>query len=314
VGNFPILWTEWNGEYRDAIRDFWRSQLPVSEFAQRFTGSADLYQDDGRRPVASINFVTAHDGFTLNDLVSYSEKHNDANLEGNRDGTNDNRSWNCGAEGPTDDPEILALRERQKRNLLATLLLSQGVPMLLGGDEMGRTQQGNNNAWCQDNELSWFDWDSADPDLQDFTRRLIELRLTEPVFRRQDFFVGDEVVGSGLPDVVWLRPDGDDMTDEDWQREDAHALGVFLNGREIPAQDRNGNPIRGASFLIFFNAHHEPIEFCVTPRLGKTWRRELATGDEDALPNELDPGSTVIVESRSVLVLRREGGNGRADS
>jgi glycogen operon protein len=314
VGNFPILWTEWNGEYRDAIRDFWRAQRPVSEFAQRFTGSADLYQDDGRRPAASINFVTAHDGFTLNDLVSYNEKHNEANLEDNRDGTDDNRSWNCGAEGPTDDPEILALRARQQRNFLTTLLLSQGVPMLLGGDEMARTQQGNNNAWCQDNEISWFDWESADPELQEFTRRLIELRQSEPVFRRQDFFVGDEVVGSGLPDVVWLRPDGEDMTEDDWQREDAHSLGVFLNGREIPTHDRNGNQIRGASFLIFFNAHYEPIDFCITPRLGETWKLELATGDESALADTFAPGSTIGVEGRSVLVLRREGGNGRPDA
>jgi isoamylase len=314
VGNFPILWTEWNGEYRDAIRDFWRAQRPASEFAQRFTGSADLYQDDGRRPAASINFVTAHDGFTLHDLVSYNEKHNEANLEDNRDGTDENRSWNCGAEGPTDDPAILALRDRQKRNLLTTLLLSQGVPMLLGGDELGRTQQGNNNAWCQDNEISWFDWEGADPELQAFTRRVIELRQTEPVFRRQDFFVGDEVVGSGLPDVVWVRPDGQDMTEEDWQREDAHSLGVFLNGQEIATHDRDGNPIRGASFLIFFNAHFEPIDFCVPPRLGRTWKLELATGEEDSLPREVDPGQTLTVEQRSILVLRREGGNGRAEA
>ncbi|HET9719288.1 MAG TPA: glycogen debranching protein GlgX [Solirubrobacteraceae bacterium] len=314
VGNFPILWTEWNGEYRDAIRDFWRADTPVSEFAQRFTGSADLYQDDGRRPAASINFVTAHDGFTLHDLVSYNEKHNEANLEENRDGTDDNRSWNCGAEGPTDDPQVLALRARQKRNFLTTLLLSQGVPMLLGGDEMGRTQQGNNNAWCQDNEISWFDWGSPDPELQEFTRRMIELRQSEPVFRRQDFFVGDEVVGSGLPDVVWLRPDGGDMTEEDWQREDAHSLGVFLNGREIPTQDRDGNPIRGASFVIFFNAHHEVIEFCVAPRLGRAWTLELATGDAGALPGEFEPGATVPVEARSIVILRRRGGNGRSEN
>ncbi len=314
VGNFPILWTEWNGEYRDAIRDFWRSQRPASEFAQRFTGSADLYQDDGRRPAASINFVTAHDGFTLRDLVSYNEKHNEANLEDNRDGTDDNRSWNCGVEGPTDDPEILELRARQQRNFMTTLLLSQGVPMLLGGDEMGRTQGGNNNAWCQDNEISWFDWASADPELQEFTRRVIELRQSEPVFRRQDFFVGDEVVGSGLPDVVWLRPDGEDMTASDWEREDAHSLSVFLNGREIPTHDRDGNPIRGASFLIFFNAHYEPIDFCVAPRLGEAWKLELTTGDHAALPAESEPGSTVSVEARSIVVLRREGGNGRTDT
>jgi isoamylase len=311
VGNFPILWTEWNGEYRDAIRDFWRAQAPASEFARRFTGSADLYQDDGRRPAASINFVTAHDGFTLHDLVSYNEKHNEANLEDNRDGTDDNRSWNCGAEGPADDPGIRALRDRQKRNFLTTMLLSQGVPMLLGGDELGRTQSGNNNAWCQDNEISWFDWESVDPELQEFTRRVIELRQNEPVFRRQDFFVGDEVVGSGLPDVVWVRPDGGDMTEEDWQREDAHSLGVFLNGREIASHDRDGNPIRGASFLIFFNAHYEPIDFCVPPRLGTTWKPELATGGVESLSGEVDPGDVVSVQERSIFVLRRKGGNGR---
>jgi glycogen operon protein len=314
VGNFPILWTEWNGEYRDAIRDFWRAKRPASEFARRFTGSADLYQDDGRRPAASINFVTAHDGFTLHDLVSFNDKHNEANLEDNRDGTDENRSWNCGAEGPTDDPGIVALRNRQKRNFLTTLLLSQGVPMLLGGDEMGRTQAGNNNAWCQDNEISWFDWEGSDPELQEFTRRIIELRQTEPVFRRQDFFVGGEVVGSGLPDVVWVRPDGEDMTQEDWQRDDAHSLGVFLNGQEIATHDRNGNPIRGASFLIFFNAHYEPIDFCVPPRLGTTWKLELATGDEDSLSGDVDPGEVVSVEERSILVLRREGGNGRPET
>jgi glycogen operon protein len=314
VGNFPILWTEWNGEYRDAIRDFWRAKRPASEFARRFTGSADLYQDDGRRPAASINFVTAHDGFTLHDLVSFNDKHNEANLEDNRDGTDENRSWNCGAEGPTDDPGIVALRNRQKRNFLTTLLLSQGVPMLLGGDEMGRTQAGNNNAWCQDNEISWFDWEGSDPELQEFTRRIIELRQTEPVFRRQDFFVGGEVVGSGLPDVVWVRPDGEDMTQEDWQRDDAHSLGVFLNGQEIASHDRNGNPIRGASFLIFFNAHYEPIDFCVPPRLGTTWKLELATGDEDSLSGDVDPGEVVSVEERSILVLRREGGNGRPET
>jgi glycogen operon protein len=314
VGNFPILWTEWNGEYRDAIRDFWRAERPASEFAQRFTGSADLYQDDGRRPVASINFITAHDGFTLSDLVSYNEKHNEANLEDNRDGTDDNRSWNCGEEGPTDDADVLALRARQKRNFLTTLMLSQGVPMLLGGDEMGRSQQGNNNAWCQDNEISWFDWGSADPELQEFTRRLIELRLSEPVFRRQDFFVGDEVVGSGLPDVIWLRPDGEDMTDGDWQREDAHSLGVFLNGREIPAHDRRGNPIRGASFLICFNAYHEPLDFLVAPRLGRAWTVELSTADDAVAPDAVEPGATVSVQGRSILVLRRRTGNGRTPS
>ncbi len=304
VGNFPILWTEWNGEYRDSIRDFWRGDTAVAEFAQRFTGSADLYQADGRRPVASINFITAHDGFTLADLVAYNEKHNEANGEDNRDGTDDNRSWNCGAEGPTDDADILALRARQQRNFIVTLMLSQGVPMLLGGDEFGRSQDGNNNAWCQDNELSWFDWETADRDLQRFAERVIELRQTEPVFRRQDFFVGDEVVGSGLPDVVWLRPDSGEMQDEDWERGDAHALGVFLNGREIPTHDREGRPIRGSSFLVLFNAHWEPITFTIPRDLAKRWAVEIDTGRGDEAEGEYAAGESVEVLDRSLVVLR----------
>ncbi len=305
VGNFPILWTEWNGEYRDAIRDFWRGETAVAEFAQRFTGSADLYQDDGRRPAASINFITAHDGFTLADLVSYNEKHNEANLEDNRDGTDDNRSWNCGAEGPTDDPGILALRARQQRNFIATLMLSQGVPMLLGGDEFGRSQQGNNNAWCQDNELSWFDWSKADSELQEFARKVIELRQSEPVFRRQDFLVGDEVQGSGLPDVVWLRPDGEEMSQEDWDRGDAHALAVFLNGQEISTNDREGRPIRGSSFLIFFNAHYEPLEFTLPALVGDSWRLLIDTGDDDAVGAGFQAGEQIEVRDRALVVLRR---------
>jgi isoamylase len=304
VGNFPILWTEWNGEYRDAIRDFWRGDTAVAEFAQRFTGSADLYQADGRRPVASINFITAHDGFTLADLVAYNEKHNDANGEDNRDGTDDNRAWNCGAEGPTDDPAILALRARQQRNFIATLMLSQGVPMLLGGDEFGRSQNGNNNAWCQDNELSWFDWESADRELQSFAERVIELRQTEPVFRRQDFFVGDEVVGSGLPDVVWLRPDSGEMQEEDWERGDGRALGVFLNGREIPTHDRDGHPIRGSSFLVLFNAFWEPITFTIPEHLAKRWGVEINTGRGDDAEGEYAAGDSLEVLDRSLVVLR----------
>jgi len=306
VGNFPVLWTEWNGEYRDAIRDFWRGETPVSEFAQRFTGSADLYASDGRRPVASINFITAHDGFTLRDLVSYNEKHNETNLEDNQDGTDDNRSWNCGAEGDTQDPEILALRARQQRNFLITLMLSQGVPMLLGGDEFGRSQQGNNNAWCQDNELSWFDWNAVDSDLQDFTRRLIYLRQSEPVFRRRDFLLGEDARDSGLPDVMWLRPDGEEMTDQDWERQDAHALGVFLNGEEIPHHDRDGNPIEGASFLILFNAHHEPLPFTIASALGEDWKTELSSAEpENTDAGVHHAGGELSVPSRSVVVLRR---------
>jgi isoamylase len=305
VGNFPILWSEWNGEYRDTIRDFWRGEASVADFAQRFTGSADLYESDGRRPGASINFITAHDGFTLADLVSYNEKHNDANLEDNRDGADDNRSWNCGAEGPATDAAIVALRARQQRNFLTTLMLSQGVPMLLGGDEFGRTQHGNNNAWCQDNEISWLDWDNVDHDLQEFARRLIALRQTEPVFRRRDFFVGDEVVGSGLPDLIWLRPDGEGMTDEDWQRDDAHALAVFLNGEEIPTHDRDGNPITGDSFLIFFNAHYEAITFTVPRELGQRWTVEIVTDPGGTRKRALAAGRTIKVTERSAVVLRR---------
>ena len=245
VGNFPILWTEWNGEYRDDIRDFWRGEDGGGRVRAALHRLGRPLP--GRRPPAGRLDQLHHRPRRLHpaDLVSYNEKHNEANLEDNRDGTDDNRSWNCGAEGPTDDPEVLALRARQQRNFLVTLLLSQGVPMLLGGDEFGRTQGGNNNAWCQDNELSWFDWTRFDARLQEFTRRVIALRQTEPVFRRGDFFVGDEVDGSGLPDVMWLRPDGGEMEQEDWDRGDAHALGVFLNGREIATHDRDGRPDPG---------------------------------------------------------------------
>ena len=234
VGNFPVLWTEWNGLYRDVVRDFWRGQARIGDFTDRFAGSADLYQRDGRRPFASINFVTAHDGFTLADLVSYNEKHNEANLEDNRDGTDDNRSWNCGVEGPTDDPEVNALRARQQRNFIATLMLSQGVPMLLGGDEIGRTQHGNNNAYCQDNEISWYHWDLG-PDreaLHDFTARMIELRDRHPVFRRTTFFAG-EPDENGLADVFWFRPDGRRMARREWDAPGDGRLGVFLNGNAL---------------------------------------------------------------------------------
>jgi len=279
VGEFPVLWSEWNGEYRDDVRDFWRGELGVAAFAQRFAGSADLY-DDGRHPGASVNFLTAHDGFTLRDLVSYNDKHNEANQEDNQDGANDNRSWNCGAEGETDDPEVLALRARQQRNLLATLILSQGVPMLLGGDEAGRTQGGNNNAWCQDNEISWMDWEAVDEELVEFTRALLALRRDEPVLARRSFL--------GEPDVAWLRPDGPPMSDEDWAREDAHALGAFLAG------DR--------SLLILFNAHHEGVEFTIDPQLGRSWELVLATDEE---PGEA--AASVILPGRCVRVLREAG-------
>jgi isoamylase len=259
VGNFPPLWSEWNGKYRDSIRDYWRqSGAAIGELAERLTGSSDLYEATGRRPFASINFVTCHDGFTLVDLVSYNEKHNNANGEDNRDGTDDNRSWNCGEEGPTDDLVVAALRYQQARNFLATLFLSQGVPMLLGGDEIGRTQSGNNNAYCQDNEISWYDWSRVDQELLAWTRALITLRRQHPVFRRRRFFQGRPVRGprrdDRLPDIAWFRPDGEEMTDKDWEVGYAKSLGVFLNGSAIPDPDPHGRPVVDDSFFLIFNS------------------------------------------------------------
>jgi len=311
VGNFPVLWTEWNGLYRDEMRDYWRGQTDgVSGFASRLTGSSDLYQSDGRRPFASINFVTAHDGFTLNDLVSYNEKHNEANLEDNRDGTDDNRSWNCGVEGATDDPEIIALRERQKRNFLATLILSQGVPMLVGGDEMGRTQGGNNNGYCQDNEISWFDWelDERQVALLDFTRRLIQLRRAHPVFHRRDFFGGESPDGSGLPDLRWFRADGREMSRKDWRRSDLRALGVFLNGEEIPSPNAVGEPVVDESFVMLINGGHEGQLFRLPARrFGNRWRQVISTAEPEAPDGWRSwPARTdVTLEARSLVVLRR---------
>jgi glycogen operon protein len=305
VGNFPVLWAEWNGIYRDTMRDFWRGRANVADFASRFTGSSDLYQSDGRTPSASINFITAHDGFTLRDLVSYNEKHNAANGEGNKDGTDDNRSWNCGVEGPADDPAIKALRARQQRNFLTTLLLSQGVPMILGGDEWGRTQSGNNNAWCQDNEISWFDWASADGELVAFVQRLILLRREHAVFRRSAFLTGREVRGSGLPDVWWFRPDGRRMTQRDWRREDARTLGVFLNGAEIPSRTATGEEIVDDSFLVLFNAHFEAVTFTLpTRRFGARWSVELATGEGVSVGVILGRAD-VVLQDRSLMLLRR---------
>jgi glycogen operon protein len=311
VGNFPVLWSEWNGMYRDTMRDFWRAQASVADFASRITGSSDLYESDGRHPFASINFVTAHDGFTLADLVSYNEKHNEANLEDNRDGTDDNRSWNCGVEGATDDPEINALRLRQQRNFLATLLLSQGTPMLLGGDEFGRSQGGNNNAWCQDSEISWFHWDLLDHqrEQQEFTRRLIALRREHPVFRRRQFLHGIEEEGSGLPDVWWFRTDGRRMTKTDWEKPDGHQLGMFLNGEEIAAPDRRGNRVVDDSFLLLFNAHFEDAEFTLPPaRFGAEWCCDLRTDEPACDPDQrFAAGEPFFVTSRSLVLLRRTG-------
>ncbi|HEX6723690.1 MAG TPA: glycogen debranching protein GlgX, partial [Gaiella sp.] len=312
VGNFPILWSEWNGMYRDTMRDFWRGHTAVAEFARRFTGSSDLYQSDGRHPSASVNFVTCHDGFTLRDLVSYDRKHNDANGEGNRDGTDDNRSWNCGLEGETDDPEVNELRDRQTRNFLATLLLSQGTPMLLAGDEIRRTQRGNNNAYCQDNELSWVDWDvdGRAHGIRDFTRRLLRLRAEHPVFRRAAFLTGEERQGSGAPDVWWFRPDGRRMTLADWARGDAFALGAFLNGAEIPTHTDEGEPIADESFIVLFNAWREPVTFVLPPaRFGRRWAHELCTAEPDLAPNgtTLRARDAVPVRERALRVLRRVG-------
>ncbi len=304
VGNFPVLWAEWNGKYRDSVRDFWRMEGNVGEFAQRFTGSADLYQSNGRDPFASINFVTAHDGFTLRDLVSYNEKHNEANGEDNQDGTDDNRSWNMGAEGETDDEGVLAVRARQQRNFLATMLLSQGVPMLLGGDEWGRSQGGNNNAWCQDNEISWFDWESADEELLEFTRRVIRLRAEHPVFRRSSFLSGTTEQGSGLPDVWWFRPDGRRMTLRDWQKQETRTLGVFLNGHEIQERTAHGEPIEDDSFLLLLNSHSDAVVFTLpTRRFGLHWQVDLATGD--APEGRLGARALVPVEAHSLILLRR---------
>jgi len=318
VGNFPPLWTEWNGRYRDAVRDFWRGQpATLGDFASRLTGSSDLYQDDGRRPLASINFVTAHDGFTLADLVAYNDKHNEANGEGNADGESHNRSWNSGAEGPTDDPAVLALRARQQRNFLATLMLSQGVPMLLHGDEMGRTQGGNNNAYCQDNETSWVDWELAGSNaaLLDFTRRLIRVRRRHPVFRRRRFFHGNPARGaeSEVGDIAWLTPSGRHMTDDDWAAGYAKAVAVFLNGEAIIEPDARGERIVDESFLLLFNASEDELEFTLPDGVyGHGWILVLSTGDDEVggsrqlpAPPVLPPGVGVRVADRSISVLKR---------
>ncbi|MFF1547084.1 glycogen debranching protein GlgX [Streptomyces sp. NPDC058291] len=313
VGNFPPLWSEWNGRYRDAVRDFWRAEPgSLGEFASRLTGSSDLYAHSRRRPRASVNFVTAHDGFTLRDLVSYNDKHNEANGEDNQDGESDNRSWNCGVEGPTERPAVLALRARQQRNLLATLLLSQGIPMLSHGDELGRTQLGNNNAYCQDNEVSWIDWRSADEqrELTDFCRRLGALRAAHPVLRRRRFFRGETVTSAGqpLPDLVWLRPDADEMRARDWQRSDAHSVGVFLNGDAIAEPDPRGRPVVDDSFLLLFNGFWEPVVFRLPDaRHGARWTVCVDTAEPDGAldESEFKADAEVTLEPRSLLVLSR---------
>jgi isoamylase len=308
VGNFPPQWSEWNGMYRDTMRDYWRGKpATLPEFASRFTGSSDLYQSDSRRPNASINFITAHDGFTLADLVAHNDKHNEANGEDNRDGTDDNRSWNSGAEGETDDLEVLARRARRTRSLLTTLLLSQGVPMLSGGDEIGRTQHGNNNAYCQDNELSWFRWDEADDDLLAFTRAVIELRHQHPVFRRRRWFQGQPLHGAETTDIGWLTPDGDEMDDDDWDAGFARSLQVFLNGQGIASPDDRGNKVLDDSFLILFNAHHEPLSFTLPPEAwGGAWEVVLDADQPttDGIDEVLEASTTREVPGYGVLVLQ----------
>jgi glycogen operon protein len=309
VGNFPPQWTEWNGKYRDTVRDFWRGEpQALGEFASRLTGSADLYEHSGRRPVASINFVTAHDGFTLRDLVSYNEKHNEANGEDNNDGESHNRSSNMGVEGPTDDPEVRTRRAQQQRNFIATLLLSQGVPMLLHGDELGRTQGGNNNGYAQDNEITWVDWSSIDHPLVEFTAALARLRKEHPTFRRSRFFDGRPVKmeeGDNIPDVVWLRPDGTLMQPEDWDSGFGRAVGVFLNGQGIRERDRRGETISDDHFLVLFNAGDEPVDFHVPAiQYSPEWDVYVDTAGERANTEPIAPGEALKLEPKSLIVLR----------
>jgi isoamylase len=317
VGNFPALWSEWNGKYRDEVRDYWRGgDHTMAEFAYRFTGSSDLYESNGRTPAASLNFITCHDGFTLADLVSYNDKHNDANGEDNRDGTSDNRSWNCGVEGPTDDPEIRALRVQQQRNFLVTLFLSQGVPMLLGGDEISRTQRGNNNAYAQDNDVSWYDWEAADTDMTTFVRRLTRLRRRHPVFRRRRWFQGRAIVGEATDDIEWFTPAGTIMTQSDWEVGFARSIAVFLNGDAIAAPGARGQRVLDDSFFAIFNAFEGELDFVLPDeKYGDRWMRVLDTAAgpvDDAFPDDrrvtletIKAGEAVTVQGRSTVLLRR---------
>ncbi|HET6667807.1 MAG TPA: glycogen debranching enzyme, partial [Intrasporangium sp.] len=314
VGGFPPLWTEWNGKYRDTVRDYWRGAGgALAEFASRFTGSSDLYEHTGRKPIASVNFVTSHDGFTLRDLVSYNEKHNDANGEGGVDGESHNRSWNCGVEGPTTDPGVLDLRARQQRNFLTTLLLSQGVPMITHGDELSRTQLGNNNGYCQDNEITWVHWDLQEDEQQllAFTQSIIRLRRENPVFRRRRFFAGSPDHGgeSELGDIAWFTPNGDHMDQRAWQNAMAKSVTVFLNGSAIPEPDRRGERTLGDSFLVMFNAHHEPITFTLPDEeYGPLWIPEVDTAAREIDAEEFEPGWQIQVDARSIVVLRSPRG------
>ncbi|MBB1286364.1 glycogen debranching protein GlgX [Flavisolibacter sp. BT320] len=308
VGNFPPGWAEWNGQYRDCMRDYWRgAESMLGEFALRFTGSPDLYEDNNRQPTASINFITAHDGFTLRDLVSYNEKHNEANGEGNNDGESHNRSWNCGYEGETDVPAIQLLRKKQVRNFLTTLFLSQGVPMLVAGDELGRTQGGNNNAYCQDNEISWVDWVGADTDLLTFSKKIIHFARRHPVFNRRRWFKGQTFKGVGVEDIAWFRPDGGEMTEENWRDDFAKTLGIFLNGKAIPSPGPKGEKIVDDNFFLIFNAHHDSITFLLPPqKFGRQWIKILDTAiDYFEETGEIHPAKkTIQIEGRSIVLLK----------
>jgi glycogen operon protein len=314
VGNFPVLWAEWNGKYRDTVRSFWKGdEGRIGEMGYRLTGSPDLYQHNGRRPYASINFVTAHDGFTLTDLVSYNEKHNELNGDDNRDGDNNNQSWNCGAEGPTDDPQIKALRERQRRNFLTTLFLSQGVPLLTGGDEWDRTQEGNNNAYCQDNEISWFNWDRDEKQNQllEFARKLIQLRKEHPVFRRPKFFQGRRIRGSETRDVMWFNPGGNEMSEEEWTSPFVRCLGMLLSGDTVDVLNFEGEPIRDDTFLLLINAHYELIPFVLPGQEQIEWQLILDTTNPDgflAEPKKFASGDDVDLGGRTACLLQLVSG------
>ncbi len=308
VGNFPPQWTEWNGKFRDTVRDFWRGEpSTLGEFAARITGSADLYENDGRRPVASINFVTAHDGFTIHDLVAYNEKHNDANGEDNNDGESHNRSWNSGVEGPTDDPEVLTIRAKQQRNFLATLLLSQGIPMILHGDEMGRSQGGNNNTYAQDSEISWVHWDRIDEPLVEFTAAVSRLRKEHPIFRRSRFFDGRPVEreeGAPAPDIIWLGTEGDEMKPEDWDTGYAKSVGVFLNGQGVHQRDSRGQELIDDDFLVYFNADGGTVDFTLPIGFDDRWDVLVDTAGKLADSNPFKAGDTLAVEGRTMVVLK----------
>src|SRR5436305_5539797 len=310
VGNFPPPWSEWNGKYRDSVRSFWKGdEGRIGEMGYRLTGSPDLYLHNGRRPYASINFVTAHDGFTLNDLVSYNDKHNEANGDANKDGDNNNLSWNCGAEGPTEDPQINALRERQRRNFLTTLFLSQGVPMLTGGDEWGRSQNGNNNAYCQDNEISWFKWtrDEKQNQFLEFTRKLIRFRNAHPVFCRPKFLQGRRIRGSEIRDVMWFNPGGSEMTDEEWASPFVRCLGMLLSGDTVDVVSFEGEPVRDDTFLLLINAHYEPIPFVLPGQENLEWQLILDTMDPDgflAEPGKFASGDDVDLGGRACCLLQ----------